>query len=132
MKLFSPPLFAHEEGGGGRRDIPPRRNRYGKNIEGSQFIFLHLLYVCSCIYVHLYVYILFVMYVSFSPLLSLSSFLSPSFWYVCGMLLSVYDTFTIITICSSSTIHLNPRIYISLYLYIYIIRKKINRALSHH
>lgn len=48
---------------------------------------------------------------------------------VCRMLLSVYDTFTIITIrCSSLTIHLNPRICICLYLYIYMYNPKKNLA----
>lgn len=51
---------------------------------------------------------------------------------VCCMLLSVYDTFTIITIrCSSSTIRLNSRMY-TFNIYIYIIRKKgYNRAVDH-
>lgn len=51
---------------------------------------------------------------------------------VCCMLLSVYDTFTIITIrCSSSTIRLNSQMY-TFNIYIYIIRKKVyNRAVDH-
>lgn len=73
MKPPPPLSLVHERG----QDIPPRRNRYGKNIEGSQFIYLHLVNVCSCIYVYSYVYILSVcvyVYVSFPLFLCV--------WYV--------------------------------------------------
>lgn len=98
----------------GRRDIPPRRDRYGI-IESSQFIYLHR--VCMCIYDCLYVvYLVYTACVEYVFCV-----------YVCCMLLSVYNTFTIITIrCSSSTIHLNSRMYTFIFIiFIYIIRKKV-------
>lgn len=84
-----------------RRDIPPRRDRYGI-IESSQFIYLRRVYMY--VYIRLFVRRVYCLRVS----------------CVCCMLLSVYDTFTIITIrCSSSTIRLNSRMY-TFNIYIYI------------
>lgn len=74
----------------------------------------------SCVYVYMYM----IVYMHFVYIVRVCMCVCV---YVCCMLLSVYNTFTIITIrCSSMTIHLNSRMYTFIFIiFIYIIRKKV-------
>lgn len=77
----------------------------------------------SCVYVYVYIR-LFICIVLRIPYVFACMFVCLC---ICCMLLSVYNTFTIITIrCSSSTVHLNSRMYTFIFIiFIYIIRKKV-------